>query len=144
MALTKSEKRKLKKSKRLEAKNQAKIARSKSRKSKLIASASIAVLVIGFFVVSAIINNAKPGYYDDFARCLSEKGMVIYGAEWCTYTAAQKQMFGKSFEFINYQDYTTVSGISTTPTWEFENERYPRVQTFEKLSELTDCELPPR
>lgn len=51
----------------------------------------IVILLIGFTVVSF----SAPGKYDDFAKCLSEKGVKFYGAFWCSHCANQKAMFGK-------------------------------------------------
>jgi len=142
LALTKAEKRKLKKQKRLEEKKQAESAKkSKSTKRNIIIIAII-VLVAAYAIFSFFSNSNNPAYYDDFAKCLTEKGLVVYGAEWCTYTAGQKEMFGKSFQYVNYKDYAETTGVTTTPTWELDGERYPKVQTIERLSEISGCSLP--
>lgn len=87
-------------------------------------------------------SSQQPGQFDDFAKCLTEKGAVMYGAiEWCKYTKEQVAMFGNSFKYINYKDYKEIEGIKLTPTWVVNNERYERVQSFEKLSALTGCTI---
>ncbi len=78
----------------------------------------------------------SPGKYDNFAKCLAEKGAVMYGEDWCPYTNAQKAMFGKSFKYINYQVKT---GLRVRPTWIINESRYETVQSFQRLSELTGC-----
>ena len=84
----------------------------------------------------------KPGAYDKFAKCLSEKGAVMYGAmEWCKYTQGQKAMFGKSFRHINYLEYQELPGIKKTPTWVINGAWHENVQSFERLAELTGCRL---
>jgi hypothetical protein len=99
-----------------------------------------AVVVIG--AVYGLISALSPGRYDEFAKCLTAKGAIIYGAEWCHYTSAQKAMFGKSFRYINYKLYDARPDIKVTPTWEINGQLYERVQSFEKLASLTGCGLP--
>ncbi len=87
-------------------------------------------------------SSQQPGQFDDFAKCLTEKGAIMYGAiEWCKYTKEQAAMFGNSFKHINYKNYKEIEGIKLTPTWVINNERYERVQSFEKLSALTGCTI---
>ena len=63
--------------------------------------AAIIILIVGAvsFVAISYANSAGP--YDKFAKCLSDKGAIMYGATWCKYTAEQKAMFGKSFKYLN-------------------------------------------
>lgn len=142
MALTKAEKQKLKKQKRADEKK-ALVSERKSKsvkKNSVIAFAAVLIVSLGVFIF--LSNRVNANYYDDFASCLAERGMVMYGADWCKYTAGQKLMFGKSSDLLDYRDYTETTGISTTPTWEFKEQRYPRAQTFERLSEISGCALP--
>ena len=102
--------------------------------------------VIGILVVAiagyGIYSIAKPGPYDDFAKCLTSKGAVIYGAiDWCKYTQVQKAMFGNSFKYLNYKDYKELSGIKKTPTWVINGVWYENVQAFDKLASVTGCTL---
>ena len=115
---------------------------SKSSKSKYYAIAAVAGVVILAIAAYSVYSANKPGQYDDFAKCLSEKGAVMYGAiEWCKYTQAQKGMFGNSFKYLNYQDFTKLSGIKKTPTWVINGKWYENVQSFDKLAALTGCKL---
>lgn len=85
---------------------------------------------------------AMPGRLDAFAQCLSEKGAVMYGAiEWCHYTQEQAGMFGKSYKFITYKDYTEGTDIKKTPTWMINGQYYENVQSLERLATLTGCTL---
>lgn len=79
---------------------------------------------------------ASPGKYDAFAKCLSEKGVVMYGEDWCPYTKGQKTMFGKSFKYVNYE---IKKDLAVRPTWVINGETYEKVQSFERLSALTGC-----
>jgi len=80
--------------------------------------------------------NLSPGKYDGFAKCLTEKGVIMYGEDWCPYTNAQKGMFGKSFKHITY---VVKTDLKLRPTWEINGENYETVQSFQRLSALTGC-----
>lgn len=115
-------------------------------KNKII-SAVIALLIF-FWIISYTYDYFfVPGILDDFAKCSAQKGAVMYGAiEWCEFTQAQSKMFGKSFKFVNYKDYSeypsTFGNIKKTPTWIINGKDYTGVQTIERLSQLTNCSLP--
>jgi predicted RecB family nuclease len=99
----------------------------------------VVVLLGGAYSVYSL---TKPGAYDNFAKCLTEKGAVMYGAmDWCKYTQGQRAMFGKSFKFINYFEHQNLPGISKTPTWVYEGEWYENTQSFEKLAAITGCKI---
>ena len=89
----------------------------------------------------------KPGEYDRFAKCLTEKGTVIYGNDYCQYTNKQLNFFGKSAKYLNYvkcadnQKLCDDKNVKITPTWEINKEMYEQVQTFERLSSLSGCEI---
>ena len=142
MELSKREKRKFKfEGKPQEAeKKPVEFKSTSSKKSKVpYILASIGILVV-LIVGYGIYTLAKPGPYDDFAKCLTEKGAVIYGAiDWCTYTQGQKAMFGTSFKYLNYKDYKELNGIKKTPTWVINGVWYENVQSFDKLAAATGC-----
>lgn len=60
---------------------------------------------------------------DIFAKCLTEKGWVLYGAVWCSYCKVQREMFGESFQYINYVEcpdninLCIAEQINGYPTW---------------------------
>ena len=102
--------------------------------------------IIGIIIVAiaaySVYSLTKPGPYDGFAKCLTEKGAVVYGAiEWCHYTQAQKGMFGNSWKYLDYQDFTKLPGIKKTPTWVINGKWYENVQSFDTLAALTGCKL---
>lgn len=139
--LTSHEKKELKKEGKLSEKEKQQDTHSKGRAKKRIMKYGIALLaflLIGFFAVKKV---TAPGEYDDFAKCLKEKGAVIYGAPWCKYTQEQKGMFGASVKYLDYRDFSERPDIKVTPTWVINGKLYERVQSFEKLSELTGCSL---
>ena len=109
---------------------------------------SIGILIVIVLGIWGIYNNqASPGEYDDFAVCLTEQGAKIYGTDWCSFCKQQKDMFGKSFKYVNYvncdfnKDECSSEGIQGYPTWKIDGEAYSGVQQFQRLSALTGCEL---
>jgi hypothetical protein len=112
---------------------------------------SIIFFIVVFYIASItgfFAQTQAPSTYDNFASCLSEKGIIMAGTDWCHYCKSQKQMFGTSFRLINYKSCDTDSwcnevGINGYPTWVFPNgQQYAGVQTLERLSELSGCPLP--
>ena len=111
----------------------------KSKKKKGIAIISIVSLVIIIIASFAFITFAKPGPYDKFAQCLSDKGAIMYGADWCKFTQGQKAMFGNSMKYVDYRDFTKGPNIKITPTWIINGEKYEKAQSIDRLSTLTGC-----
>lgn len=109
----------------------------------------VVIILIVFWVNSA----AKPGQYDDFAQCLSEKGVKMYGAYWCPHCLDQKELFGKSWKYIDYIEcslpnragqtqFCQETGIKAYPTWEFpDGERIEGKLSLEQLSQNSNCDL---
>src|SRR3989344_1806718 len=126
MELTKREKRKLRLEKlrqqsqesqkeygqRLENQKQIKEQQGRGSKSKYYVIAAVIVVMILATAVYSIYSMNKPGQYDNFAKCLTEKGAVVYGAiDWCKYTQGQKAMFGNSWKYLNYREFNELPGI---------------------------------
>jgi hypothetical protein len=112
----------------------------KSSKKVWMISSLIAVLIVagvGFSFVGA----NKPGDFDGFAQCLTDKGAVMYGASFCQYSHAQKSMFGKSEKHLDIRDFGEDSNIKVTPTWVINGNYYENVQTFDRLAKLSGCSL---
>ena len=156
MELSKRERRKLKLEKlrhesqdaqkdyeqRLEQQKQFHEEKTKSSKTKYYIIAAIILILIFAGAAYTVYSISKPGPYDNFAKCLSEKGAVMYGAmEWCHFTQGQRAMFGKSFKYVNYHEFTELPGIKKTPTWVINGKWYENAQSFERLSEVTGCKI---
>ncbi|MBI2654071.1 hypothetical protein HYX02_04635 [Candidatus Woesearchaeota archaeon] len=152
MELTKREKRKLRLEKLRQESHQAQaeheqrlqqqsqFQQQKPTKSKYYAIAAVIGIIILATAAYSVYSLNKSGPYDNFAKCLTEKGAVMYGAmDWCKYTQAQKAMFGKSFKYINYHEFPELPGIKKTPTWVINGAWHENVQSFDKLSELAGC-----
>lgn len=121
-------------------------------KNTIIWSVVLILFVVG--VVWLIKTPGKPGELDTFASCLSEAGAKFYGAFWCPHCQNQKAMFGSSARLLPYIECSTPdgsgqlpictdAGVTGYPTWEFaDGEREGGVLSLERLSEVTQCELP--
>ena len=107
--------------------------RKKKRKRLAIGISLAILLILSSWIVYSLVS---PGKYDNFAKCLTEKGAVMYGEDWCQYTQGQKTMFGKSFKYI---DYYQKSDLNRRPTWVIDGKSYETVQSFERLAALTGC-----
>ena len=103
--------------------------------------------ILIFFILAVKAYTDKPGNYDEFAKCLTEKGAIIYGNDFCHYTTNQLGFFGKSKSYLNYvkcaenKELCDQKEIKITPTWEISGKMYKQVQTFETLSAITGCKL---
>src|SRR3989339_819290 len=97
---------------------------------------NIALMVLALIVITFMaytIFNSYPRQtgqlnLDEFAKCLNETGVKMYGTEWCSHCKEQKKLFGESFQFVNYIDCD-------------EDKEYLGVQTLEFLSDLSECEM---
>lgn len=81
-----------------------------------------------------------------FAECLTEKGAVMYGADWCPHCQNQKRMFGGAFSLVNYVECPDDpqrcldAGIEGYPTWIFaDGTKLTGEQKLETLAEKTGC-----
>lgn len=97
---------------------------------------------------------SKPSPYNDFAQCLTDKGVKMYGAYWCPHCQAQKALFGSSWDKVTYIECATpnsnkqkevcnIAGIKSYPTWEFaDGNKVPAVLSLEQLGSFANCDLP--
>jgi hypothetical protein len=112
----------------------------------IVSVASVVIIIIGFFAYFGGASKApgREGFYegklslekiselsscpltvdmDSFAKCVTEKGFVLYGAESCSHCKAQKELFGESFQYIKYVEcpdniqFCLDKGINGYPTW---------------------------
>lgn len=119
-----------------ESEEKFRLLKEKKAKKKRIIIGSLVVIAL-LFAALIVYSVVAPGKYDSFAKCLTEKGAVMYGENWCQYTNAQKAMFRKSFKYINY---VQKSDLRKRPTWVIDGKSYETVQSFERLAELTGCD----
>ena len=114
------------------------------------------IIIVGAIVLSIgllVYQNLKPGQYDEFAKCLKDKGAIFWGAFWCPHCQNQKKIFGNSAKLLPYVECSLPSGKSQTqectdkeikgyPTWEFaDGSREVRVMSPKELAEKTGCAI---
>ncbi len=113
---------------------------------KYLFAAIAIVAVIAIFL-------SLPGEHDDFAQCVSDSGARMFGAYWCSHCENQKNLFGKSFDRIEYVECSLPNNAGQTqvcrdeqiisyPTWEFGNgERISGELSLSEIALRTGCEL---
>ena len=118
-------------------------------KLKIIFGSLVIVLIFVFLFLIFLSRDETKADLNNFARCLADKGVIMYGAEWCSHCQAQKQLFGQSFEYVNYvecpQDPKKCLGVGIEgyPTWiTAGGEKLIGEQSLETLSQKTNCSLP--
>ncbi len=119
-------------------------------------------LIIGLLIVLALGGVYYVAYrqhahkYDEFARCLTQKGVKMYGAYWCPHCTEQKELFDASFQYAPYvecgvpgntakvREACADAQIKHFPTWQFPpvGERVEGVVPLQDLSFRTGCPLP--
>jgi hypothetical protein len=108
-------------------------------------------IVFGLFYISGGDEEVSTRY-DEFAQCLDDAGIEMYGAWWCHNCEAQLDMFERS-DKVPYNECSTSSraqiascnnlGIKSYPTWIFDDgSRVEGVQSFATLADKTGCALP--
>jgi len=127
---------------------------------KRVLAAGIGVIAVAIIAAMVLLNTAlagyatadstppEPGEFDGLAKCLSENGFKMAGAEWCSACKKQKQLFGASFQFVDYKDcgkegdYCIGNEVQYYPTWILPaGEKLVGVQSLEKLASLSGCEI---
>ncbi len=117
------------------------------------------LLAVGLLLVAWAVydyfSHRRASTLDDFAKCLSSKGVRMYGAWWCPHCSEQKELFGFAFQYVNYRecgiesqphsisDQCKNDGIQHFPTWQFPDaHRDEGVQPLTALAQKTGCKLP--
>lgn len=83
-----------------------------------------------------------------FAQCLSEKGWVMYGSDFCPFCKSQKEIFSDdavNIKYVNcdfYADICKSRNINSYPVWAQNDKLFIKgVQSLQNLSELSGCEI---
>lgn len=105
-----------------------------------------------FLITLIIMSSCTPKQnLDEFAKCLTENGVVMYGAVGCSHCARTKDMFRDSFQFVTYvecnpnaPDYQTEecleNNIDYFPTWVFnDGSRIIGEVDLDQLSQKSGC-----
>jgi glutaredoxin len=109
------------------------------------------IILIGIASLTLLFASSadKAGALDEFAQCLREKQITMYGAEWCPHCQNEKKAFGSSFQFVPYVECPNEPQkclglkIKSYPTWILPSERrLEGEQGLAKLSQESGCALP--
>lgn len=110
------------------------------------------LIILSVTVLSACSAKSKTTKYDAVAQCLTEKGVVFYGAFWCSHCADQKKAFGDSMQYINYVECDArgenakpeeceKAGVQSFPTWFFPGQgNSTGAMPVEDLAKKANCE----
>jgi uncharacterized membrane protein len=95
--------------------------------------------------------------YEQLAKCVTEKGINMYGSFRCGVCAKTRDMYGDAFEFINeiechpqgenpQTERCLEKGIEGTPTWVMEpngveEKRYQGFLSADEMMEFSGCEV---
>lgn len=114
----------------------------------------ISAIIIIIAVITAVFflkkDTSPYGNLDEFAKCLAEKEVTMYGAYWCSHCKSEKARFGSSFKYVPYVECTEETKlcldkeVNVYPTWIIgsSTEKYEGELGLEKISELSKCVLP--
>lgn len=112
----------------------------------LIAIVFLVALVAVLYVASGWLTGVTgygvlEGGKWNLARCLGEKGAVMYGSSDCQVCDEQHKLFGDAFSQIEYVNCDEVScdGLPGTPAWQIDGTVYYGVKTLEALKVLSRC-----
>lgn len=123
-------------------------------KLKHVLYATIPIALICVLVIFLLTNVPNPtSKYDNFAKCLTEKDVVMYGAYWCPHCTNQKNIFGESFKYVNYvecdargenarPELCEQENIQSIPAWVIDGKQYVGEHSLQELGVLTGCVLP--
>jgi hypothetical protein len=105
----------------------------------LTALAVVAVFLILFWPRAAASKKT-------LGQCLTEKGVIMYGADSCENCANQKKLFGGDFgnvQYVNCEFHYQLcqeKGISVYPVWSFNDRTLPGTRPLTELSKFAGCE----
>lgn len=108
----------------------------------IVAVAAVAVYYIGAFLTGRA---TEVGNYDDLAKCLTDKGAVMYGSKYCGHCENQKELFGNSFQYITYVECTEQTqlcqenGVRAVPAWEINGELHVGFKSLDELALMVGC-----
>jgi glutaredoxin len=122
---------------------------------KLAAVAAVAIVAL-YFIGSYLtggfgaVQPGEGGKYDKLAKCLTQKGAVMYGASWCSHCAEQKALFGDSFQYVTYVECAEGSGqaqackdagVTAYPAWKINGQLSYGAKPLDELARLAGCEI---
>ena len=114
----------------------------------------IILIIVALLVIATVAGmSASRKDYEAFASCISEKGFILAGTEWCSHCKTQKALFKGAFEDVivpaeAYKDcdlqrvWCEEAGVTGYPTWVTpDGHLLPGVQKLSTLSDVSGCAL---
>ena len=103
------------------------------------------LIILGIITIVILSLTKKPAETDEeLAKCIGSES-TLYTQLGCHACKTQEEMFGENYKYLNvidcwYNKQPCIDyNITATPTWIIGGERAIRVQTIDKLKELTGC-----
>ena len=95
-----------------------------------------------FFVIRAHDNNDNISA-EDVAKCLTSKGIKMYGSITCSHCKEQKEIFGDAFQYIDYIE-CTIDGdlckdLIGVPAWGIDGKIYYGAKSLNELKSSSGC-----
>jgi len=125
--------------------------RLRERNKKIFNWSILAIVIIAAAYAIYVSTLPEPALYDSLAKCLTRKGVVMYGSETCPHCQDQKRLFGKSFRYVTFvnceldaaaQDACKIAGVVGYPTWTFPvGPKSEGLQALSALADRTECPL---
>lgn len=108
----------------------------------------LSVLILLSMLLTACSGERTPGEFDIFAKCLTDKDIVMYGADTCPHCQEQKKRFKGSFDLITYVECRKDPAscqkekIEGYPTWVLPDGKHiTGAQSLSELAEVSGCSL---
>jgi hypothetical protein len=121
-------------------------------KKQTIVSVIVLIIVAGLIWGFASFNTEKEVVDESmevFAKCVADKGLTMYGAEWCGHCANERKAFGDAFKFISYVEcpeniqLCTEKQINGYPTWiDGAGQKYEGAIGIKGIAQVSGCPLP--
>jgi len=110
----------------------------------------VSFVLILLLVISSGCVGTSTESKDALAKCLTEKGVKMYGADWCQHCKNQKAAFGSSFQYVDYVECDPAgpnanpqecinAGINGYPTWIINGVQYSGEQDLGTLANVAGC-----
>jgi len=111
------------------------------------AMAIVALYFIGSYITGGFgaVQPGEGGKYDKLAKCLTDKGIVMYGLSTCPHCLEQKELFGDSFKYVTYvecseqQSLCTAKGVQYVPAWEIDGKIEVGTKPLDELARIAGC-----
>ena len=102
----------------------------------------IAIVLVASAII--LINRSNQNINAELAKCIGQNS-ELYTQLGCHACETQKNLFGNNYQYLNVIDCFEIpdkcieKGITATPTWIINGQKYVSIQKIETLKDLTGC-----